>query len=156
MGLISDILGRARRLQKELDSGRWVREAVVENEAFICELNSIAQLYEKGINAAGTEIASYAPYSPVTVEIKMMKGQPYDRVTLRDTGDFYRSFYIETDSDGFYIYAGDYKTASLTKPGRYGKDIFGLTPLNQSGMVQDFILPYVLEKTNMLMRYGKG
>ena len=63
------------------------------NEAQICELNSEKQLYDYGVNALGVDISDYQPYAPLTIGIKRSKGQPSDRVTLRDNGDFHGSFF---------------------------------------------------------------
>lgn len=56
-------------------------------------MNAEEQLYEQGINRLGVDIMDYAPYSPVTIEIKKALGQPTNRVTLRDEGDFESSFF---------------------------------------------------------------
>jgi hypothetical protein len=51
-------------------------------------------------------------YSDVTVTIKKRKGQPSDRVTLLDKGDFYDSFTIEATRDAFIIDADDEKNGN--------------------------------------------
>lgn len=56
-------------------------------------MNAEEQLFEQGINRLGVDIMDYAPYSPLTIAIKEEKGQPTNRVTLRDTGDFEASFF---------------------------------------------------------------
>ena len=61
------------------------------------------QLYDKGINGAGVEIKSYMPYKPSTIRKKQKKGQPFDRVTLRDTGQWYNSLVLVDDIEGFFI-----------------------------------------------------
>ena len=44
-------------------------------------------------------------YAPATNRIKRKKGQPFDRVTLRDTTEFYRSFKIKTSKNFIKIEA---------------------------------------------------
>ena len=50
---------------------------------------SRSQLFD-GLDKEGKEIVNEqgGKYSPTTVRIKQEKGQPTDRVTLRDTGDW--------------------------------------------------------------------
>ena len=103
-----------------------VLESVKENEAEIIELNTEAQLFQKGIDREGQAIGPN--YTPFTVSIKRSKGQPTDRVTLRDTGDFHKSFQISYENDAFDFFASDQKAKKLEN--KYGGEIFGLTDDN--------------------------
>ena len=38
-------------------------------------------------------------YTPTTISIKKEKGQPTDRVTLKDTGEWHRSLFMKTESN---------------------------------------------------------
>lgn len=100
-----------------------VLESVREHEAEIIDLNVEEQLYQKGIDREGQAIEP--AYTPFTVSIKQHKGQITSHVTLRDTGDFHRSFQISYGNDAFAFYATDPKAQKLQK--KYGKEIFGLT-----------------------------
>ncbi len=42
-------------------------------------------------------------YADSTIKIKQRKNQPTNRVTLRDTGEFYDSFQIEATDEAFII-----------------------------------------------------
>lgn len=64
------------------------------------------QLYQTGEDGLGNKLGSY---SPVTVKIKLAKGQPTDRITLKDTGDFYKSYIIKTLQGGFIVNANPIK-----------------------------------------------
>ena len=46
------------------------------------------QLFTTGEDGKGLSLGDY---SPVTIQIKRAKGQPTDRITLKDTGEFYKS-----------------------------------------------------------------
>jgi hypothetical protein len=70
------------------------------------------------------DLAISPPYSSRTIAIKKTKGQPIDRVTLKDTGDFYRGILIDVRGDLFVTESADEKNLSLQN--KYGKDIFGL------------------------------
>lgn len=125
-----------------------VSQALRYNEEWLVDLNAYFQLYEKGVNALGVEIASYEPYSMYTVSIKGMLGQPTDRVTLKDTGDFHDSFYVIYREDEFEITASDDKKQDLVN--RYGPEIFGLTPENMEVVRNDIIRPHL----EIMLRYG--
>ena len=71
--------------------------------AFIIDANAEEQLFEQGINRLGVDIMDYRPYTPLTIAIKEEKGQPTNRVTLRDEGDFESSFYIISKKFEFSI-----------------------------------------------------
>lgn len=127
-------------------SDRIVLDCVRENEAVIVDMNAEDQLYEKGENRLGVSISDYQPYSPVTVEYKRMKGQPFDRVTLRDEGDFEASFFIRYTSDSFEIWASDSKTEKLVR--KYGDEILGLNDENLNEIIWEYLYPYLLNFIN--------
>lgn len=146
-------LAAIRNLKKrfegfEANINETVSQALQDNEDWLIDLNAFFQLYEKGVNALGVEIASYEPYSMYTVSIKGMLGQPADRVTLKDTGDFHDSFYVIYREDEFEITASDDKREALVN--RYGPEIFGLTPENMEVVRNDIIKPYL----ELMLKHG--
>ena len=92
----------------------------------VIRINTQLQLFEKGQDSTGRELESIGGgYSPVTIEIKRSKGQPVDRVTLKDTGDFYKSFQVVPYKGGFEIKADPIKDdANLYV--EWGEDIIGI------------------------------
>lgn len=76
-----------------------------------------------GINSSGQEIVP--EYTSLTKFLKAEKGQPFDRVTLLDTGAFYNAFEVEVFEDAFTIENMDEKRDQLVS--KYGADIIGLT-----------------------------
>lgn len=147
--MINDILQRARALNEGMQSGRIMKEIIMENEAYICDMNSEEQLFEQGVNRLGVKISDYAPYSPVTIAIKRTKGQPTNRVTLRDEGDFHASFYVQADNEKFAITANDEKTEHLRK--KYGRQIFGLTAENKSELLTGYIKPDLIKRVHEIL-----
>lgn len=137
---ILGLLSTVNTVERNLSSGGYTRKALEQNKEKIVELN-VEQLYDYGINSLGIQIDTYAPYSPYTVSIKKKKGQPYDRVTLRDTGDFHKSFEVVFDPSYFYITATDYKTEDLVE--KYGGNIFGLTAENKREITEKYVVPEV-------------
>lgn len=152
MKLIDNLRQRVTEFNELLQSGRLIQSIILENEYVITDMNSEDQLYEHGVNRLGVNIMDYAPYSPLTIEIKKEKGQPYNRVTLRDEGDFEQSFYVEADKQQFTIKAEDWKTEDLIQ--RYGRQILGLTEENKIILIWAYIYPELKAKTKEYI-YGK-
>lgn len=114
-----------RRLSK-FDIKREVRESIEATTGAIVKLNQ-GQMFI-GRRADGTEILP--TYKDSTIEIKKSKGQPYDRVTLKDTGAFWDSINVNVATDTFLIDASDSKTQGLVK--KYGDKILGLSDASKS------------------------
>lgn len=145
MGVIEDLRQRVETVYKGISSGEWISEIILDNDAYIVDMNAEKQLYEQGINRLGVSISDYAPYSPLTIEIKRKKGQPTNRVTLRDEGDFQSSFYLEVKDTQFEIKASDWKTEELIK--KYGRQILGLTDENIASLIWEYIYPDIMRRT---------
>lgn len=128
------------------DMGIIIQNIVYENEAYIVDMNTEDQLYQRGVNALGVDISDFQPYSPITIEIKRLKNQPTNRVTLRDTGDFHSSFYVFAGTEQFEISAKDTKTKSLIA--KYGRQILGLTNDNIASLIWDYIFPDLCDQRN--------
>lgn len=144
MGILNDLLRRVDKFNEGLTGGNYLADIIQDNDYDIIDMNTQDQLYDQGITATGVSIWDYDPYSDYTVEMKRQKGQPYDRVTLRDEGDFHRSFEVEVDNEKFTIVASDRKTVKLLH--RYGKEIMGLTQHNIEELEKGVILPLLMEQ----------
>lgn len=149
MKLIDDLKKKVETFSEGLKSGVFMARIIQEFEPEICDMNSENQLYERGVNNLGVEIMDYMPYTPKTIEIKEIKGQPTDRVTLRDEGDFHGSFFLQIYADRFEIRASDEKTECLEK--KYGRQILGLTPDNQAELAGEYIFPELLTKARQIL-----
>lgn len=94
----------------------------------IIYLNTQEQLFNKGIDSEGVrlDVARGYGYANVTKQIKAQKGQPTDRITLKDTGEFYQSFRVDVRAGVITIDAQAQKddTNLFTE---WGVDILGLT-----------------------------
>lgn len=153
MNLISSLRERVVEFNNRLTSGLIVRDIIDSGEvtAFIIDANAEEQLFEQGINRLGVDIMDYRPYTPLTIAIKKEKGQPTDRVTLRDEGDFHSSFYLEVGDTQFEIKAADFKTEDLIK--KYGRQILGLTNENIAELIWQYVYPDLLNKAKKMI-YG--
>lgn len=133
---IGDLLNRVKRVERDVNE--IILLAVKSNEDFVLELNVEKQLYQ-GLKANGERIRP--KYAKSTIKRKKKKGQPFNRVTLKDEGDFYEGFFVEYGEDDFTIHGDDEKTKYLIK--RYGRDIFGLNEKSIGDLIEmvekDFI-----------------
>lgn len=135
--MIRGLIDKFKKVGEELDTGEIAKKIVRDNDNILIDMNAQDQLYAKGVNRLGVRIDEYQPYRPLTIQVKIEKRQPYDRVTLKDTGEFYDSFYVDTAEDRFYIKASDGKTNWLIK--KYGAEIFGLTNDSLAEFINDYV-----------------
>lgn len=147
--MITTLLDRVKKVKEALDSGRIAKEIVRDNDNILIDMNAQDQLFAKGVNRLGARIDEYRPYSPFTIRVKIEKRQPYDRVTLKDTGEFYDSFYVETAEDRFYIKASDEKTDWLIE--KYGAEIFGLTNESLAEFINDYVKDEAAKKVKEIL-----
>lgn len=143
MSVIDAAIRKWKIINQKLIDNEYMRDIIsdVDASTFIMDTNANKQLFEEGINALGVPISSYAPYRPYTIRVKKEKGQPTDRVTLRDTGAFERDFRVVVGQTEFVVTSDDWKTEDLMA--KYGK-IFGLTPSNMGRLSQEIVLPDLL------------
>lgn len=133
------------RLRSFKDNLPFMLEDIIKSNAdVIISMIADDQLYDKGINGLGKEIMDYRPYTASTIRKKRKRGQPADRVTLRDTGDFHKSMYIVFEPDGFYITSSDYKTKYLIS--RYKEEIFRLTNENLTKLIRSCIKKELIKR----------
>ena len=119
---INALLKGFESLQTDLDE--ITLKAVKTNEKQVLDLNR--DQMQSGIKSDGQPIKP--EYTRRTKSIKKSKGQPIDRVTLKDTGDFHNSVFASYSANSFMILASDQKTTKLKQ--KYGRDILGLTDQN--------------------------
>ncbi len=118
-----------KKVKDGLDNGRITKDSVNKNEKFITNMNTKDQLYKEGVNSDNVKIWSYRKYRPLTIKIKKRKGQPFNRVTLKDTGRFHSTFKVQAYNTKFEILSNSPLKKRLVK--KYGRKIFGLTESNK-------------------------
>lgn len=123
---------------------------VAEHEESICDMVRTDQLYERGESGRHILLSDYRPYSAVTIQRKRRKGQPYNRVTLKDTGKFYAGFKVVYDDDGFRVISTDSKFKLLKK--NYTPDITLLSRENYNALVNGIIKPKLKRKVKNYVR----
>lgn len=148
---IRNLAWRLRKFDEIL--GKELVNEIMSHEKEIIEAVVQNQLYERGINGTGVEIMSYEPYRPRTIKNKQRKVQPYNRVTLKDTGEWYNSLRLVYDVDGFFITSTDEKNTYLKK--KYGPTILRLTNENLSMILNKYIRPNLKVKLEKYLKNGR-
>ena len=129
---------RLKRFQKNLQ--KHVLDSIMQEENQV--IDEIVEQLFRGLDQEGNPIDP--KYSELTKIIKRSKGQPSDRVTLKDTGDFYASIYLVRQSNGILVKARDRKTKKLLD--KYGFDILGLHKKGIEDIAQGVVKQWMIEK----------
>ena len=105
-----------------------------------------------GIQSDGKEIqrigAKYKGYSPRTIAIKEKKGQPTDRVTLKDKGDFYFEVFADARAEGIIADSADSKSMKLQED--YGDKVFGLADPSKQAYINKVGPELIRQMTDQL------
>lgn len=117
-GMVSAVQGLSNLIEG------WTKEACEARRDDIVQLNR-DRLW-KGLSHEGYEI--WPSYAYSTIKYKQRRGAPFDRVTLRDYGDFYRTLAVVFTAKEFHVTSGDPdfdKVEWLQM--HYGNQIYGFT-----------------------------
>jgi hypothetical protein len=135
---MSDVFTQARKELNELKNNikLVVKETFEEYKSLIVHYNADEQMYDKGQDAKGSLIRP--AYKPMTIRIKKAKGQPTDRVTLRDTGRFHKTLIVTPKEDYVEITSDVYYAKYLFD--KYGSNILGI----QEELLKEFVKRYVV------------
>lgn len=122
----------------------------VKNE--IIRLNTRDQLFEKGQDSKGISLGTYQPF---TITWKQEHGQPFDRVTLSNEFDFYKSFrvYVDRSTLDIIIEADGAEKDDKDLRDVYGEDIIGLNAENLQ-IIIDMILDNIRKYLKRQLAYN--
>lgn len=117
---------------------------------FIIDLNTIDQLYKTGKDKDGNLTGVYTEYTEIKNEDrsysfggethKKTAGEPYD---FYDTGEFFESFKVILQTDGFTINADDEKPDGTQLTRKFGKGILGLSNESINELIKE-IIPIII------------
>ena len=133
--ILNDFNATVDRLRTSINES--IRTSVDNNKTVIKTMQTEEQMYI-GINASGNAISP--DYADSTINYKKRNLQPYDRVTLKDSGDFYDSIEIEARTDDFVI--STQITYSIYLVTKYA-EILGITDTNLQTFVNTYTLPII-------------
>lgn len=122
-----------------------VKEIIEKNSGKILSTIKL-RLFRTGVAGDGQKITP--EYSPITVTRKKGKGQISSHVTLRDTGEWYRSFYIDFIDGEVVVESNSSKTEDLTV--KYGDSILELTEQEVELIVLSIIEPELFKVLNKI------
>lgn len=118
MVTIAEMQRRLNETDQQIDT--LTEDSINETGKDYAELNT-EQMWEGQRNDGNAITPSYAAR---TIAYKKRAKQPYDRVTLKDTGAFYSGFKVEAGADKITMQSDvDYEKYIQE---RYGDKIFGL------------------------------
>ena len=109
-------------------------------QKFITNLITEDQLYEQGEDGDGTFLGDYTDYS-VILKLNGDGDKRIDHITLKDSGDFYRSVEVIANQKGFKTEANPIKDDGTNLYNRFGSNIIKLNEKNTKLLI-DFIEPY--------------
>lgn len=118
----------------QLDYHEIIQQALQDKyiQDEIIRLNTLDQLFDKGENSLGIRLENEGGiYSQITINRKSQLGQPFDHITLKDTGAFYQSFEVIANTGETYatIKANSIKDGKDILD-RWGVEVIGLNPEN--------------------------
>lgn len=146
MKLITNLIGKLSHFRDNINT--YMEAITMDAEDTIIDMN-ISQMYDKGEKRTGEKITP--EYAPATVQIKKKKGQPTNRVTLRDTFAFQSSIWVQYYVDSFEIKADDWKTEQLVQ--KYGEEILGLQDPMVKILIDNFYRPSLLNELKKQLGY---
>lgn len=115
------------------------------------EGETTSQLFELGIDSRGVELEDIGGnYSPVTIQIKLSKGQKVDNITLKDTGKYYDSHTVSAQSVGFVFESDPFKDDNNLFE-EWGEDILGLFDPNLQAVINRMIAKYIRETFKIIL-----
>lgn len=101
------------------------------------------QLFRLGQDSEGKRLKGYTRQ---TIRLKISKGDPADRTTLRDEGTFYAQMGIDTFDDRFEIFSTVDHTKYLIK--RYGENAMRPSPENMKEFLKVYLVPKLKSEFN--------
>lgn len=112
-----------------------------ENEKYIIELNKRQLIIGK--TREGKDLGNYTARS---LQMKSERGQPSisgDKISLHDSGDFWRGFFVNIDKDIVEVLSTDEKTQLLLY--HWTDKIFGLSDESIRNL-QERVIPTIQDK----------
>jgi len=129
------------KLKNVIDDFDSITDKVLDDNKQAYADENTRVLFNEGVDSQGNKLPEY---SETTKRIKAKKGQPTNRMTLKDTGDFHKGFFARISSGKMTISSKDDKTNELTE--RYGQDIFGLQADDRRLVSREMVLPELIKE----------
>lgn len=132
---VSDLVSNFEQYQEKI-----MVDCINETSELILDANRDQMML--GLDKERSEILP--EYTTMTVSIKKEKGQPYDRVTLKDTGEFHRQMFMKIEGNSIFIDSKDEKTDELLEKYDRGKEtIFGIPQQKKQDINQSIMDKFI-------------
>lgn len=135
---------------KSLDLRSEVPVIIERTQADLILLNQ-TQLFQFGMKADGTYLGEYKNKYYAAKKNARNPQPGFGRPDFKNTGEFYKDFFVKADKNVFEVDSRDSKSASLIA--RDGEKIFGLTKENKTvyslGVLYDGLKRYITTKTGL-------
>ena len=136
MGVVERFKRKLKQLEASINP--TIKKTIDSKKSVLIGMNTDDQLFKQGEDAAGKELVP--SYALSTKIIKSRKGQKTSNVTLKDSGDFYKSIKIDTTVTQAIFTANveyyKYLVAHYNTP-----NILGITRENKKEFISKYIEP---------------
>lgn len=134
-----------KRVKVLKDAIAWIKAIDTKEKQLI--IKAIHEQLQGSIDEDGKELFSRKTqrgyYSEMTEQITRGKKKAGDPYNLEDTGDFYRSMFVEVALDSFIVDGNAQKSPKDNLFVDFGDGIVGLTPLNLDKLVKRLTIKYI-------------
>lgn len=149
MSVFRKMKATAKKMLNENRVNKIIGKTLKENEVYVLSIIFEEQLFKKGTTGDGAKISSFKPYAPSTIRIKKKKGQPTNRVTLRDTKEAYFRARIKAKKLGVEIDSGVEYFKELEA--KYGSESFEWTSDNKRKIAELLLIPAITKENKKLL-----
>ncbi|MCK5643280.1 MAG: hypothetical protein KAJ19_20900 [Gammaproteobacteria bacterium] len=140
-----DVFVRQKKFIDDLEKGMFqsFQRTIESFDYVLVDFIVNKQLFQRGIDGEGKKLAGYAR---TTIRIKLRKGQPVDRTTLRDEEEFHRSITIDAFSDRFEVTSDVVYDKWIIK--RYGRNVLKITDNYMNEFMRNYFIPNLRSYVN--------
>lgn len=149
----TSIIKRVRETLAKIEASLYptLKDVFTQRADVIKGIQTDVQLFSKGEDSQGLTI--HPDYADSTISLKISKGQPTDRVTLKDTGNFYNSIRVIAEQDRLIIETSISYAKFLVD--KYGEDILGIQDMEMKEFFLRFIKPEIERNINNIISDSK-
>lgn len=144
MGVIEDALRKVKLMKASINKG--IQTSIQQNDNILIDQQT--EQFDEGKDSMGV---SFVPsYSAFTIGLKQAAGQPHNRVTLKDTGDFYAGITVNANRTNFEIKPNIPYFGNLLEIYK-ANTILGIQPEAMKDFLTDYSLPEIENNFNQIL-----
>lgn len=120
-----------------------LEQTIIDNDFVIKDYIVNKQLFREGVDGNNFKLEGY---KRTTIRLKISKGDPVDRTTLRDSGEFYNHIHIDAFSDRFEIVSDVEHDKFIIQ--KYGIDVLKVSHENIKEFMHKYFIPNLKNHVN--------